>query len=80
MNETISTIETTHRDSDRADAFADALRRAHLEFQEMPGLQLTEAQASRLWCCDSALCGAVLSRLVESGFLVRTRNASFVRA
>lgn len=63
-----------------ADAFATALRRAQAEFLEMPGLQLTEAQAARLWSFDSALCSAVLTALVESRFLVRTRKASFSRA
>src|SRR5687767_14168855 len=61
------------------DAFADALARAQGEYLEMPGLQLTEAQAARLWSFDSALCSAVLSALVERRFLVRTRNASFAR-
>jgi hypothetical protein len=59
--------------------FAAALRRAEAEFLEMPGLQLTEAQAARLWASDSALCHAVLTRLVETRFLVRTRNAGFAR-
>jgi hypothetical protein len=69
------------RRSDKpAEAFAIALRRAQAEFLEMPGLQLTEAQAVRLWSFDSALCSAVLTALVESRFLVRTRNASFSRA
>jgi hypothetical protein len=63
-----------------AEAFAIALRRAQAEFLEMPGLQLTEAQAARLWSFDSALCSAVLTALVEARFLVRTRNASFSRA
>jgi hypothetical protein len=68
-------------DTDRAaDAFATALSRAQAEFLEMPGLQLTEAQAARLWSFDSALCSAVLTALVESRFLVRSRNASFSRA
>ena len=52
-------------DQSAAEAFATALRRAQAEFLEMPGLQLTVAQASRLWHFDSALCTAVLSRLVE---------------
>ncbi len=68
------------RGSEPADAFAYALQRAQAEFMEMPGLQLTEAQAARLWSFDSALCSAVLTRLVESRFLIRTRNASFSRA
>jgi hypothetical protein len=67
-------------DDELADVFAFALRRAQAEFVEMPGLQLTEAQAARLWSFDSALCSAVLSALVKSGFLVRTRSAAFVRA
>ena len=67
-------------DHSAADLFAAALRRAQAEFLEMPGLQLTEAQAARLWAFDSALCSAVLSSLVESRFLVRRRNASFARA
>ena len=63
-----------------AEAFAIALRRAQAEYMEMPGLQLTEAQAARLWSFDSKLCSAVLTALVESRFLVRTRKASFARA
>ena len=63
-----------------ADTFAAALRRAQAEFLEMPGLQLTVAQASKLWHFDSALCTAVLSQLVEQRFLVETRNHSFARA
>ena len=46
----------------------------------MPGLQLTEAQAARLWCFDAALCVRVLDALVESRFLVRKRNSLFARA
>ncbi len=61
-------------------ALAAAVRRAHAEFLEMPGLLLTEAEAARLWCLDPPLCRAVLSALVESRFLVRTRKAAFARA
>src|SRR5262245_3781640 len=68
------------RGDEAADAFATALRRAQAEFLEMPGLQLTEAQAARLWSFDSALCTAVLTTLVESRFLVRRRNTLFARA
>ena len=67
-------------DLSAAETFSTALRRAQSEFLEMPGLQLTVAQASRLWHFDSALCTAVLSRLVEQRFLVQTRNHSFARA
>jgi hypothetical protein len=59
--------------------FAAALRRARAEFLEMPGLRLTEAQAARLWASDSTMCRAVLKHLVETRFLIRTRDA-FARA
>jgi hypothetical protein len=50
------------------------------EFLEMPGLRLTEQQARRLWNLDAASCSAMLSALVASGFLFRTRDGSFMRA
>lgn len=69
---------TEHQPSDAG--FAEAIRRAMGEFLEMPGLQLTEAQAARLWCIDAALCSRVLAALVDARFLVRTRKAAFSRA
>lgn len=60
--------------------FNDVLRRAQTEFLEMPGLKLTTAQAARLLSVDEALCGRVLSALVESRFLTETSSARFVRA
>jgi DNA-binding GntR family transcriptional regulator len=62
------------------DAFAVALQRAQAEFLEMPGLQLTEAQAAKLWGTDFEVCRAVLSRLVTDRFLVRTPRSTFSRA
>jgi hypothetical protein len=78
MEELTAVMTAAHGDKP-AEAFAIALRRAQAEFLEMPGLQLTEAQAARLWSFDSALCSAVLTALVESRFLIRTRHASFSR-
>jgi hypothetical protein len=60
--------------------FEAAVRRAEAEFREMPGLKLTEAQAARLWSCDAQIASAVLTRLTESFFLVRTRTGSFCRS
>ena len=62
------------------ETFAAALGRAKAEFMEMPGLRLTLAQAQRLWALDRTLCDAVLAALVETRFLVQSRNASFIRA
>ena len=80
MDQTIQEPVDVRECEAASDAFDRALRRAQAEYLEMPGLQLTEAQAARLWSFDSALCSAVLSALVESRFLVRTRRASFSRA
>ena len=45
--------------------------RARAEFKEMPGMCLTKAQAARLWQLSPAHAEELLTKLVESGFLVR---------
>jgi hypothetical protein len=45
----------------------------------MPGLRLTEAQACRLWGLDAATCSALLSALIDTRFLFRTRDGAFMR-
>ena len=59
--------------------FEDILRRVRGEFLEMPGLRLTEAQARRLWNLDAASCRSLLTQLVETRFLFRTRDGAFMR-
>jgi hypothetical protein len=49
------------------------------EYREMPGLQLTLAQASRLWNTDVTVSQEVLDALVEAAFLRRS-GAHYVRA
>jgi hypothetical protein len=58
----------------------EAIGRVRAEFLEMPDLRLTANQAARLWTLEPALCADVLAALVQRRFLVRTPNASFVRA
>lgn len=41
------------------------------EYLEMPGLNLTLPQASRLWGREPALCHDALEMLVAAGFLVK---------
>lgn len=48
------------------------------EYNEMPGLQLTAAQACRLWQLDPPMCERVMVALVSEGFLLRTDNGAFV--
>jgi hypothetical protein len=58
----------------------DVLRRVRGEYNEMPGLRLTTAQAQRLWGLDRAACDALLGALVETKFLLRTRDGAFIRS
>ena len=45
------------------------LGRVRDEFLEMPGMVMTGAQAARLFGLEPAACDAVLTDLVDSGFL-----------
>jgi hypothetical protein len=49
------------------------------EYLEMPGLQLTLAQAVRLWNSDRDSCTQVLETLVDASFL-RRAGGHYVRA
>jgi hypothetical protein len=60
-------------------SLADAMARVRAEYLEMPGMQLTVAQAARLWQFDRAFSDAVLSALVDTRFLVKTRSSAFAR-
>ena len=55
------------------------LDRIRSEYREMPGLSLTERQAQRLWGLDSAACRTLFEALLETRFLRRTRQGSYVR-
>jgi len=61
------------------DALTGALRLVLADFREMPGLKLTEVEAARFWGFDPTLCHAVLSTLVDRGYLVRGRGGLVVR-
>jgi hypothetical protein len=57
----------------------DLLERIRMEYIEMPDLCLTLWQARRLWNLEPKLCDALLSVLVDEGFLVRTTEGLFLR-
>jgi hypothetical protein len=50
------------------------------EFEEAPGLQVTIAEGARFWALDLDTCAHVLTRLFDSGFLVRARGGRYRRA
>jgi hypothetical protein len=56
------------------------VQRARGEFLEMPGLQLTIAQAARLWGLDTSSCQRVVTALVGSSFLRWTADGKVTRA
>jgi hypothetical protein len=53
--------------------------RIRSEFLEMPGLQLTLAQAARLWDLEPGACRDVIEALVDSAFLRWTARGTVVR-
>jgi hypothetical protein len=63
-----------------SDPKAVIAERVRGEFREMPGLTLTLEQAGRLWSLDVPTCSAVLTQLVDTGFLCRRADGTFCRA
>jgi hypothetical protein len=58
-------------DDDERDVDVSLLARVYGEYVEMPGIQLTLAQASRLWSAGPVDCAHALETLVEASFLRR---------
>jgi len=50
------------------------------EYTEIPGLSLTEPQVRRLWGLDALTAEALLSALLDVGFLRRTHRGTYVRS
>jgi hypothetical protein len=50
------------------------------EYDGLPQLSLTLAQAQRFWGLDAVTCQAVLQSFVESGYLVITSEGRYQRA
>jgi DNA-binding MarR family transcriptional regulator len=60
--------------------FHQLVRRVRSEFNEMPGLRLTPAQAARLLGLDQTACQRVIDALVRVDFLRRAPNGSIILA
>jgi hypothetical protein len=56
------------------------VQRVRGDFNEMPGLRLTLAQAARLWDMDPAVCRRVIDDLVTCRFLRWTPTGTVARA
>jgi hypothetical protein len=66
-------------DNDDRELDINLLARVYGEYIEMPGLQLTLAQASRLWNMKPTTSAHLLDRLVDASFLRRSGDR-YVRA
>lgn len=59
--------------------FMAVVARVRSEFVEMPGMQLTLPQATRLWNLGADDCRAVIDALVDQGFLMWTPQRTVKR-
>jgi hypothetical protein len=73
-------VAPTAAPEDRWMHFATVVERVRTDFTEMPCLELTLAQAIRLWHVGADDCRYVLDALVEEGFLRWTAQRTIVRA
>lgn len=55
------------------------LDRMRAEYEESPGLSLTERQARRLWGLDAEMCASLLRELVDEHYLKRTPTDMYIR-
>jgi hypothetical protein len=59
---------------------AAVLQRVREQYRDMPGLKLTEPQATRLFGVAPSVCAAMLRALVIEDFLSRAEDGLFVRS
>jgi hypothetical protein len=60
-------------------SFVAVVERVRAEFVEMPGMELTLPQATRLWNLGPDDCRSALDALVDMGFLMWTPQRTVVR-
>jgi hypothetical protein len=77
---TLAQLERSHNAPHHAPTVDEALlSRIRGEYDEMPGLSLTPAQAERLWQLDRETCRAALNRLVQRRVLSLTIRGRYVK-
>jgi hypothetical protein len=55
----------------------DIVMRLRREYQEMPGLSLTDEQVQRLCSIEPLMCKTALQTLVSDGFLTQAANGQY---
>lgn len=67
----------THRERRDVSARTALMRRVRGEFEEMPGMSLTLAQAARLFSLPAEPCVRILRQLVDDGLLHQTADGRY---
>ena len=75
----VSVMPISHPAPPRTVPTDELLMRVMSDFDAMPTLRLTPAQATRLWGLDRPVCDAILHTLVEVEFLERDCRGQFVK-
>lgn len=65
--------------TDVSSRLSDIVRLIDAEFEEMPGLRLTVAQARRLWHLSEEECDRALDYLCRLGLLTRDSTGHYLR-
>lgn len=68
----------TYTTVNAAGRVTELVGRIRAEYDEMPGLCLTRAQAQRLWLLEPDLCDNIFRAMVDAGFL-RLTAGGYVR-
>jgi hypothetical protein len=76
---TLAQLERSHHAPHAPTVDEALLARIRGEYDEMPGLSLTPAQAERLWQLDRETCRAALNRLVQQRVLSLTVRGRYVK-
>ena len=58
----------------------EAVELIQTEYAAMPGLSMTRRQVRRVWSLSNDVCQEALTALTRSGFLIETRDSSYVKA
>ena len=76
----MTTVKAPLAEHHHDESITSLLHRIRSEFNEMPGLRLTPAQAARLWGMERHTSERILDGLALAGFLSKNREGAYLRA
>jgi hypothetical protein len=78
--EIMTTVEAPRAKHHPDRTITSLVHRIRSEFNEMPGLRLTPAQAARLWGMERHTSERILDGLALAGFLLKNKEGAYLRA